>query len=75
MKVKVRVIKIFIDKHTKKLMEVSDGISYDEAPEYEEERAQELVKKGFVEIWHKEEPKEIEEEPKKEEKPKAKKKK
>lgn len=75
MKVKVRVIKIFIDKHTKKLMEVSDGISYDEAPEYEEERAQELVEKGFVEIWHKEEPKEIEEEPKKEEKPKAKKKK
>ena len=77
MKVKVRVIKIFIDKHTKKLMEVSDGISYDEAPEYEEERAQELVKKGFVEIWKKEEPKEIEEEPepKKEEKPKAKKKK
>ncbi len=67
MKVKVRVIKIFIDKDTKKLMEVKDGITYDEAPEYEEERAKELVKKGFVEIL---------EEPKVEEaKPKAKKKK
>lgn len=72
MKVKVRVIKIFIDKDTKKFMEVKDGITYDEAPEYEEERAKELVKKGFVEIL--EEPKV--EEPKVEEaKPKAKKKK
>ena len=71
MKVKVKVIKIFIDKDTKKFMEIKDGMTYDEAPEYEEERAKELVKKGFVEILEK--PKE---EPKVEEaKPKAKKKK
>lgn len=34
-------------------MEIKDGMTYDEAPEYEEERAKELVKKGFVEILEK----------------------
>lgn len=71
---KVKVTRAFIDKNTGKFMGVTDPETpYDKVPEYDDERANDLIKKGFVIKWPKPEVKE--EKPEETEQPKAAKKK
>lgn len=72
---KVKVVRAFIDKNTGKFMGITDPETpYEKVPEYDDERANDLIKKGFVIKWP--EPKvEIKEEPEKTEQSKAAKKK